>query len=133
MACETTSVTTREAIDILAACIERMDDAGSVWSFGWSQLIPLAVAAIALIGVFASIRQQYTASRSDHLWQRMSWAVEKALSADDDVKMAGLLSIERLLDPTEAKRAGYRLSSLDQQILDDVSKAALPPAPGSSR
>jgi hypothetical protein len=132
MTCDTTGATLRDAIDILTECVARLGSAGDPWAFGWSVLVPIVVAAIAIIGVLATIRQQHLASRSDHLWDRMSWAIENALSVDDDVKMAGLLSIERLLDESEAKRAGFTLSTLDKGILDDVSKAALPPAPGSS-
>jgi hypothetical protein len=56
----------------------------------------------------------------------MQWAIDSALDSDDDVKMAGLLALERLLDDHERRRAGFHLSNFDEQLIDDVSSAALP-------
>lgn len=128
--CEPGQDSIREAIDNLGSCVAQLE--ASPWAFGWDQLLPIVLALAALIGVGIGVWQQHRASRSDQLWHRMAWAIDHALSADDDVKMAGLLAIERLGNENEMKKSGFKLSNIDKQLLDDVSEAALPAAPGGT-
>ncbi|WP_438855713.1 DNA-processing protein DprA [Agromyces sp. M3QZ16-3] len=126
MGCDVTGLSIRESIEMLASCVSRIADAEAPWAWSLALVVPIGVALIALGGVGFTVWQSHRIARRDQLWQRMQWAIDSAFSADDDLRMAGLLALERLADEDEARRSGFRPTELDLSIMDDVSSAALP-------
>ncbi|MGG7509367.1 hypothetical protein [Plantibacter sp. YIM 135249] len=112
----------------LATCVESSDSADP-WQFNLGMLMTIGVAVLALIGVGVTVHQRRRADGNDHLWHRMQWALEQAETGNENARTAGFLVMAKLLDPSEAKAAGYKLSGVDKDLLRVVSQQGLPARP----